>query len=87
MKKAKNKNNPYSDMSAKQLKVLAEQGDAEAQFKLAGRYKKGEGIKRILPKPLSGTAKLQSKGILALKTTLAYATNRGEEWNKTMPKL
>ena len=46
MKNAKNKNNPYSDMSAKQLKVLAEQGDAEAQFKLAGRYKKGEGIKK-----------------------------------------
>ena len=53
MKNAKKTNNPYSDMSAKQLKVLAEQGDAEAQFKLAGRYKKGEALNGLQKPPLS----------------------------------
>ena len=45
------KNNPYSDMSSKQLKVLAEQGDAEAQFSLGCRYKIGEKAKKTLSKP------------------------------------
>ena len=37
MKNTKKQISPYAELSAKQLIVLAEQGDAEAQFMLAGR--------------------------------------------------
>ena len=42
MESKKTKNNLYSKMTIKELKVLAEQGDAEAQFKLGNRYKQGK---------------------------------------------
>ena len=48
MKSTKSKKNPYSRMTIKELKTLAEHGDAEAQFKLGNRYKQGKGVGKKL---------------------------------------
>lgn len=45
MKNTKNKKKPYSEMTFKELKVLAEKGDAEAQFKLGCQYSNDKKIR------------------------------------------
>ena len=42
----KNKKEFYKNLTAEELKVFAEQGDSEAQFRLGYRYKTGKGIKQ-----------------------------------------
>ena len=62
MKNTKKQISPYAELSAKQLIVLAEQGDAEAQFMLAGRYKKGKGVKKDLDKAIEWYTKAAAQG-------------------------
>ena len=62
MKNTKKQVSPYAELSAKQLRVLAEQGDAEAQFILAGRYKKGIGIKKDFAKVVEWYTKAAEQG-------------------------
>ena len=45
----------YSKLTIDETKALAEQGDAKAQFKLAGCYEKGEGIEKDFAKALVTT--------------------------------
>lgn len=79
MKNTNKKNNPYSEMTAKQLKVLAEQGNAEAQFILAGRYKKGIGIRKDFAKVVEWYTKASEQGFVMAQYNLAecYEIGRG----------
>ena len=86
MKNTNKKNNPYSEMTAKQLKVLAEQGDAEAQFILAGRYKKGIGIKKDFAKVVEWYTKAAEQGSMGAQWNLGacyyYGTGVEKDYTK-----
>ena len=70
------KNNyPYLKLAFDELKLLAEQGDAKAQFSLALRYKKGKDVEIDLSNPWNGMQKLHSRVLHRLKTILPYVMN------------
>lgn len=62
MESKKTKNNLYSKMTIKELKVLAEQGDAEAQFKLGNRYKQGKGVGKNFRQAVEWLTKAAEQG-------------------------
>ena len=62
MKSTKSKKNPYSEMTVKELKVLAEQSDAEAQFYLGVCYERGEGVRKNYKKAAEWYTKAAEQG-------------------------
>ena len=52
-----NKKDYYANLTAKELEVLAEQGDPKAQFRLGYRYKTGKGIKQNYKKAIEWLTK------------------------------
>ena len=86
MKNTKKQVSPYAELSAKQLRVLAEQGDAEAQFMLAGRYKKGRGVRESLSKVVEWYTKAAEQGHSGAQNNLGVCYNHGRGVEKDYAK-
>ena len=57
-------------LTTKELEVLAEQGDPKAQFRLGGRYRRGDSIKKSLTKAVEWYTKAAEQGDQAAKKRL-----------------
>ena len=72
-------NKSYSDMTTKELMALAENGDPEAQFQLAGHFKKGIGVRKSFSKAVEWYTKAAKQGNVMAQYNLAecYKLGRG----------
>ena len=71
-------NNPYSELAFEELRLLAEQGDAKAQFNLALRYKKGKDVEIDLSKAVEWYAKAAQQGLASAQNNLAVCYEHGK---------
>ena len=68
----------YAILTTKELEVLAEQGDPEAQFRLGYRYKTGKGIKKNYKKAIEWLTKAAMQGNSNAQYSLGTCYNRGK---------
>ena len=60
----------YANLTTKELEVLALQGDPGAQFRLGGRYRRGDGIKKSLTKAVEWYTKAADQGHLGAQNDI-----------------
>lgn len=68
----------YAKLTAKELEVLAEQGDPDAQFRLGYRYKSGRGIKQNYKKAVEWLTKAAIQGHSNAQYSLGACFNHGK---------
>ena len=82
-----NKKECYSKLTAKELIVLAEQGDPEAQFILGYRYKTGRGIKQNYKKAVEWLTKAAIQGHSDAQNSLGVCYKNGFGVKKDYSKV
>ncbi|HVU26832.1 MAG TPA: tetratricopeptide repeat-containing serine protease family protein [Verrucomicrobiae bacterium] len=68
----------YGSLSIEQIKSLAENGDAQAQYKLGNRYLQGEGVSKDSSKAIKWYRKAADQGQVQAETLLGYSYLSGE---------
>ena len=85
MEESKNKEF-YDKLTTKELEVLAEQDDVEAQFKLGYRYRYGKKAKKNYAKAIAWYTKAAEQGHLGAQNNLGVCYGRGIGVEKDLVK-
>lgn len=80
------KENPYARMAIDELTALAEQGDAEAQCRLAYYYEKGKGVEKDSVKGVEWYTKAAEQGHSIAQCNLAACYKLGKGVAKDLVK-
>ena len=78
--------NPYAKMTIDELTTLAEQGDAEAQCRLAYYYEKGKGVEKNSIKAVEWYTKAAEQGHSIAQCNLAACYKLGKGVAKNLIK-